>query len=82
MSRRGQKARQLWRAFLCDRRTSMTLQAFFQAHPRAALAFSGGVDSAYLLWAGKHWGCDLTAYYDDLNVSAGGLVRVIVAVPR
>lgn len=41
----------------------MTLQAFFQAHPRAALAFSGGVDSAYLLWAGKHWGCDLTAYY-------------------
>ena len=25
---------------------------------------------------------DLTAYYDDLNVSAGGLVRVIVAVPR
>ena len=41
----------------------MTLQAFFQAHPRAALAFSGGVDSAYLLWAGKQWGCDLTAYY-------------------
>lgn len=41
----------------------MTLQAFFQANPRAALAFSGGVDSAYLLWAGRHWGCDLTAYY-------------------
>ena len=41
----------------------MTLQAFFQAKPRAALAFSGGVDSAYLLWAGRHWGCDLTAYY-------------------
>lgn len=41
----------------------MTLQAFFQANPRAALAFSGGVDSAYLLWAGKHYGCDLTAYY-------------------
>ena len=40
----------------------MTLQAFFQANPRAALAFSGGVDSAYLLWAGRHWGCDLTAY--------------------
>ena len=41
----------------------MTLQAFFQANPRAALAWSGGVDSAYLLWAGRHWGCDLTAYY-------------------
>lgn len=41
----------------------MTLQAFFQANLRAALAFSGGVDSAYLLWAGRHWGCDLTAYY-------------------
>ena len=41
----------------------MTLQDFFQANPRAALAFSGGVDSAYLLWAGRHWGCDLTAYY-------------------
>ena len=41
----------------------MTLQAFFQANPQAALAFSGGVDSAYLLWAGRHWGCDLTAYY-------------------
>ena len=24
----------------------------------------------------------LTAYYDDLNASAGGLVRVIVATPR
>ncbi len=41
----------------------MTLEAFFQEHPRAALAFSGGVDSAYLLWAGKHYGCTLTAYY-------------------
>ena len=41
----------------------MTLAEYFSAHPRAALAFSGGVDSAYLLWAGKHYGCDLTAYY-------------------
>ena len=28
------------------------LRDFFQTHPRAALGFSGGVDSAYLLWAG------------------------------
>ena len=41
----------------------MTLADYFHANPRAALAFSGGVDSAYLLWAGKHYGCDLTAYY-------------------
>ena len=41
----------------------MTLAEYFSAHSRAALAFSGGVDSAYLLWAGKHYGCDLTAYY-------------------
>ena len=29
----------------------MELQEFFLAHPRPALAFSGGTDSAYLLWA-------------------------------
>ena len=41
----------------------MTLEEYFRTRPKAALAFSGGVDSAYLLWAGKHYGCDLTAYY-------------------
>ncbi len=41
----------------------MTLQGFFQEHRKAALAFSGGVDSAYLLYAGLHFGCDLQAYY-------------------
>ena len=30
----------------------MNLQAFFQQHPKAALGFSGGVDSSYLLYAG------------------------------
>ena len=30
----------------------MTLQEFFTEHPKAALAFSGGVDSSYLLYAG------------------------------
>ena len=29
----------------------MTLQFFFKAQPAIALAFSGGVDSAYLLYA-------------------------------
>ena len=41
----------------------MTLQEFFQAHPRAALAFSGGTDSAFLLWAARECGCDVRAYY-------------------
>ena len=27
----------------------MTLKEFFKANPKAALAFSGGTDSAYLL---------------------------------
>lgn len=41
----------------------MPLQAFFADHPRAALAFSGGVDSAYLLYAGLSLGADLRPYY-------------------
>lgn len=41
----------------------MTLQEFFHRNPRAALAFSGGADSAYLLWAGRQWGTDIRPYY-------------------
>lgn len=41
----------------------MTLKEFFAQTPRAAVAFSGGVDSAYLLWAAKRCGCDIRAYY-------------------
>ena len=39
------------------------LRAFFTAHPRMALAFSGGVDSSYLLYAAKACGCDVAAFY-------------------
>ena len=39
------------------------LREFFTAHPRLALAFSGGTDSAYLLCAALDCGCDVTAYY-------------------
>lgn len=39
------------------------LRAFFEANPRVALAFSGGVDSSYLLWAATRSGADVTAYY-------------------
>lgn len=41
----------------------MNLTDFFKEHKKAALAFSGGVDSAYLLYAGLQSGCDLHAYY-------------------
>lgn len=41
----------------------MTLEAFFKEVPRAAAAFSGGADSAFLLWAAKQYGCSLHAYY-------------------
>ena len=41
----------------------MELSDFFTEHPRAALAFSGGVDSAYLLYAGMRWGKLVKAYY-------------------
>lgn len=41
----------------------MTLQDFFRANPKAALAFSGGTDSAYLLWAASQWAQDVRAYY-------------------
>lgn len=41
----------------------MTLQAFFEENPKAAIAFSGGVDSAFLLYAAKQAGSEVTAYY-------------------
>lgn len=41
----------------------MTLADFFSEHPKAALAFSGGVDSAYLLYAARALGADVRPYY-------------------
>lgn len=41
----------------------MDLSDFFKEYHRAAIAFSGGVDSAYLLYAALHYGADVTAYY-------------------
>ena len=40
-----------------------SLRAFFADHPRMALAFSGGVDSAYLLYTARACGCDVAAFY-------------------
>lgn len=41
----------------------MTLDDFFEEHPQVALAFSGGVDSSYLLYAAKQAGARVKAYY-------------------
>ncbi len=41
----------------------MTLEEFFNAHPRAALAFSGGTDSSYLLYAARRCGADVQPFF-------------------
>ena len=41
----------------------MELRDFFKEYPKVALAFSGGADSAYLLYAAKECGADVKAYY-------------------
>lgn len=53
----------LYDRFFNARVNMMTLEHFFQEHPRAALAFSGGADSAFLLWAAKTYGCEVRPYY-------------------
>jgi len=40
----------------------MDLNSFFEIHRKAAVAFSGGTDSSYLLYAAKKYGADVTAY--------------------
>ena len=41
----------------------MDIEQFFQEHPKVALAFSGGVDSAYLLYAAVKSGAQVRPYY-------------------
>ena len=41
----------------------MKLQEFFNQNNKFAVAFSGGVDSSYLLYAAKKHGCDVRAYF-------------------
>lgn len=41
----------------------MNLQEFFTENPKLALAFSGGVDSAYLLYTAMEHGARIRAYY-------------------
>ena len=41
----------------------MELADFFARHPKAALGFSGGVDSSYLLWSAKQCGAEVRPYF-------------------
>jgi len=41
----------------------LQLNDFFRQNPRIAVAFSGGVDSSYLLYAAKAAECDVRAYF-------------------
>ncbi len=49
--------------FLYMKGRIMDLHDFFKLHPKAAVAFSGGVDSAYLLYAATKYAKDVKAYY-------------------
>lgn len=40
-----------------------TLRDFFAAHPKAAVALSGGTDSSYLFYAAHKYGCDVHGYF-------------------
>ena len=41
----------------------MTLREFFTEHPEAAVAFSGGADSALLVWAASRYAKRVRTYY-------------------
>ena len=41
----------------------MEIKEFFEKYPKVAIAFSGGVDSSYLLYAAKQYAKRCTAYY-------------------
>ncbi|MCR5325059.1 MAG: ATP-dependent sacrificial sulfur transferase LarE [Lachnospiraceae bacterium] len=41
----------------------MTLEEYFESNRKVALAFSGGTDSAFLLYSAKRCGVDVKAYY-------------------
>ena len=49
----------------------MTLQEFFKEAPKAAVAFSGGADSAFLLWAARGIRCGCPGLLCEDGLPAG-----------
>jgi len=49
--------------FFGKERTALDLKEFFRLNPRVAVAFSGGADSSYLLYAAVTYGAEVRAYY-------------------
>lgn len=46
-----------------EAKKKMDLHTYLKKHPRLAIAFSGGVDSVYLLYSAIQAGCDVHAYF-------------------
>ena len=61
--RSSQANRQKRYCFHFAQEVPMTLDTFFKQNPKVALAFSGGVDSAYLPYAAIQSGGQIRAYY-------------------
>lgn len=65
----------------------MTLSDFFAAHPRCAIAFSGGVDSALLLHSAARYGQRAAAYFvktpfqPDFELSDAQATAGLLGVP-
>lgn len=49
----------------------MTLNEFFKENPKVAIAFSGGVDSSYLLYEAKKCNAEVIAYYVNSQFQPG-----------
>jgi len=49
---------------------SVDLKTFWDQNPKSAIAFSGGVDSTYLLYTALHYGVDVNCLLCKICVSA------------
>lgn len=61
--KQGWLRKALYLPFVFVMRETMTIKEFFLENPKVAIAFSGGVDSAYLLYVAKQYAKEVRAYY-------------------